>query len=390
MASSFILAAVRTPIGKLLGGLSGLSAPQLGAAAIREAVRRAGIDPRRLDEVILGQVLQGGAGQAPARHAALLAELPPEIPAVTVNKVCGSGLKAVMLADQAIRCGDAAAVVAGGMESMSQSPHALLRSRTGCKYGSQELVDLMIHDGLRCAWERETMGELAERMVQELGIERSQQDALAAESHRRAVRARDEGLFAAEVVPVVTPGGAAVHCDEGPRPGTTAEGLARLPPAFAPNGSITAGNSSQISDGAAAVVVVDESLAASSHVPWRARIVASAASGVEPRQLYLAPVVAIERVLARARLSPAEIDLVELNEAFAAQCVACLRRLAWDPERVNVHGGAIALGHPIGASGVRGLVTLIHALRQRRLRRGLVSLCLGGGNAVALIVELDA
>lgn len=387
---SYIISGARTPIGKLLGKLSSAAAPQLGAIAVREAVHRSRLDAGQIDEVILGNVLQAGVGQAPARQAALQAGLPPQIPALTINKVCGSGLKAVMLADQSIRSGDASIVVAGGMESMSRAPHLLLGSRTGRKYGSQELVDAMIWDGLRCSTEHASMGELAEATAQEYSITRTAQDEFAAESHHRALLAMETGKFAQELVPVSVGSGAGpVVSDEGPRADATCEKLRQLPTAFSAAGTITAGNSSQISDGAAAVVVVSDRIARAADTPWRARIVASAVSGVEPRQLFIAPVSAIEKVLAQSRLTPRDIDLLELNEAFAAQCLACLQQLKWPLEQANVHGGAIALGHPIGASGARVLVTLIHALVQRKLRRGLAALCLGGGNAVAMIIELE-
>ncbi len=389
--SSFIISAARTPIGKFLGSLSPLSAPQLAAVAVRAALSRAKLDSQRVDEVVLGHVLQAGVGQAPARQAALLAGLPPTIAAVTINKVCGSGLKAVMLADQAIRCGDAQVVVAGGMESMSRAPHLLVNSRTGQKFGHQQLLDALIHDGLWCATEQVAMGDLAEGTAKEFGVTRLEQDAWARESHCRAAGAVQAGHFDREIEPVELPGRKGptrVLRDEGPRAETSLESLAKLVPAFSDEGSITAGNASQLSDGAAAVVVVNEKIAAECQTPWTARIVASAVSGVAPRHLFIAPVSAIERVLAKANMSIADIDLIELNEAFAAQCLACTRQLPLAADRVNVRGGAIALGHPIGASGARVLVTLLHALVDHGHRRGLAALCLGGGNAVAMIVEL--
>ncbi|MGE3776545.1 MAG: acetyl-CoA C-acetyltransferase [Pirellulaceae bacterium] len=392
--ASYIVAGVRTPVGKLLGNLRTVAAPQLGAICVREVLARSGMLPEHVDEVVLGHVLQAGTGQAPARQAALLAGMPPQVPAVTINKVCGSGLKAVMMADQAVRCGDADVVIAGGMENMSRAPHAWLGSRTGHKLGSQEFVDLLLLDGLQCASTGLSMGAYAEDLAREANIDRSAQDAWACESHRRAVLAAVEGRFAAELVPVSFAGRAGepvvVQRDEGPRADASLATLARLHPAFATDGTVTPGNSSQISDGAAAVVVVSERRASRHPGPWRARIVASAAAGSEPRQLFLAPLAAIDRALARAQLKPQDIDLVEINEAFAVQCLACHQRLDWPDDRINVHGGAIALGHPIGASGARVLVTLLHALHQRQLRRGLVSLCIGGGNAVAMIVELES
>jgi acetyl-CoA C-acetyltransferase len=387
--NSYIVSAARTPIGKFLGSLSSLSAPQLGAIAVRAALSRANLDPQSVDEVILGHVLQAGVGQAPARQAALQAGIPPTVPAVTINKVCGSGLKAVMLADQAIRCGDARVVLAGGMESMSRAPHLLMNSRTGYKFGPQQLLDSLLHDGLWCATEQVAMGNLAEGTAREYAVSRMEQDACAAESHRRAVEAIQSGAFLREIVPVelsVRTGPKQVSADEGPRPDTTM--LAELNPAFSEDGTITAGNSSQLSDGAAAVAVVDEKTAEGCRSPWKARIVATAVSGVAPKDVFIAPVSAIKRVLAKASLSVEEIDLFEINEAFAAQSRACMKQLRLTGERVNVRGGAIALGHPIGASGARVLTTLLHALAHQGKRRGLASLCLGGGNAVAMIVEM--
>ena len=389
---SYIIAGARTPIGKLLGALSTLTAPELGSFAIREAVKRSGLDPKQIEEVIMGNVLQAGVGQAPARQAALRAGLPPAVAALTVNKVCGSGLKAIMLADQAIRCGDAKVIVAGGMESMSRAPHFLPDSRRGCKFGSQQFLDVMIHDGLWCPTEKQGMGTLADTLAREQNVSRDAQDQFAAESHRRAIAALERGDFARETVPVSVTnrrGSVLVERDEGPRADASLESLAQLTPAFSATGTVTAGNSSQISDGAAAVVVVDEATAARIASPWKARIVASATSGVAPKDVFVAPVTAMKHVLDKAQLQLAEIDLVELNEAFAAQCLACFKPFELDQSRVNVHGGAIALGHPIGASGARVLVTLLHALSQRGLKRGLASLCLGGGNAVAMIVEMQ-
>lgn len=338
----------------------------------------------------MGQILTAGVGQAPARQAALGAGLPATVAALTINKMCGSGLKAVMLADQVIRTGDAQCIVAGGMECMSRAPHLLVGTREGWKYGPQTVLDSMLHDGLWCPFEDAAMGAAADYIAASRSVNRSDQDAFAAESHRRAAAAIAAGRFNDEIVPVVVPGrkgDITIDRDEGPRPETTIEKLAALKPAFGNDGTVTAGNASQLSDGAAAVVVVDDELGRRSDSPLKARIVASATSGVEPKEIFIAPVSAIERVLAKARLTLDDIDLVELNEAFAAQCLACMRPLGLDPERTNVNGGAIALGHPIGASGARVLVTLLDALAARGLRRGLASLCLGGGNAVAMIVE---
>ena len=392
MPSSYIIAARRTPIGKLLGSLSTVPAPQLAGVAIKAALTDARIDAARVEEVILGNVLSAGIGQAPARQAALAAGIPPAAGALTINKVCGSGLKAVMLADQAIRAGDHRIVVAGGMENMSLAPHLLVGSRTGAKFGHQRMLDSMLHDGLWCAKEDQPMGALADCTATTCGISREQQDALAAASHRRAIAAQNNGYFRAEIAPVAVKAGkteALVDKDEGPRPDSTAESLARLRAAFAAEGTATAGNASQISDGAAAVVVVDEAIARESNAPLKARIVATATAGVEPKDLFIAPVGAMERVLAKAGLKAAEMDLFELNEAFASQTLACMQPFKLDPEKVNVNGGAIALGHPIGASGARVLVTLLHALAQRNLRYGLAALCLGGGNAVSMIVERE-
>ena len=390
MSSSYLLAACRTPIGKFLGALSSVPAPQLAASAIGEAISRSGLDPQQVEEVILGNVLSAGLGQAPARQAALLAGLPPSVVAMTVNKVCGSGLEAVTLADRAIRTGDAQIVVAGGMENMSRAPHLLPAVREGWKLGNREAVDSMIHDGLWCAFENQHMGSSAEYIAEKHRVTREDQDQYAVESHRRAAAAQEAGKFAAEIVPVTIKsrrGETVVESDEGPRAETDAASLAKLRASFGGEGTVTAGNASQLSDGAAAVVVASEAVAAGCDSPLKARIVASATSGVAPKDIFIAPVTAVQKVLEKANLTSDQIDLFELNEAFAAQSVACMRGLELDDARVNVHGGAIALGHPIGASGARVLVTLLHALADRNLKRGLASLCLGGGNAVAMIVE---
>jgi acetyl-CoA C-acetyltransferase len=377
-------------MGRLLGAVSSLPAPQLGGIVVTEAVRRAGLSAGEVSEVILGNVLSAGVGQAPARQAALLGGLPPTVAAVTINKVCGSGLKAVMLADQAIRCGDAAAIIAGGMENMSQSPHLLRGVRGGWRFGDQTATDSMVHDGLWCAFEHMSMGDEANYIAASRGVSRAAQDAFALESHRRALVAIDAGYFDREIVPVRIPsrkGETIVTRDEGPRADASAEKLAALAPAFDPAGSVTAGNASQISDGAAAVAVVDEATARRLNPEMCFRIVASATSGVPPKEIFIAPVSAIEMVLAKAKLTLAEVDLVELNEAFAAQCLACMSPLELSPEKTNVQGGALALGHPIGASGARVLVTLMHALVRTGKRLGLAALCLGGGNAVAMVIE---
>lgn len=392
MAESWILSAVRTPIGKFLGALADLTAPELGAIVVREALRRCGADFSEVDEVILGCVVQAGLGQNPARQAALKAGLPDTIAAVTVNKVCGSGLKAAMLADQAIRSGDARLIVAGGMESMSRAPFLLVGARNGWKYGDQKAVDALIHDGLWCAFEHCHMGESAEYIAERCDVSRDDMDRFAAQSHHRAAAAWDRGLFNAEVVPVTVGSGTKariVNRDEGIRPETSVEVLAKLKPAFRSDGRVTAGNASMMSDGASAVVVADAATARRLKVPPLARITASATAGVAPRDIFLAPVLAVRKVLDKAGLRLDDIDLFEINEAFAAQMRACLKELNLDEERVNVHGGAIALGHPIGASGARTLTTLLYAMQTRNVRRGLVSLCLGGGNAVAMIVERE-
>jgi acetyl-CoA C-acetyltransferase len=390
MADAYLLSAARTPIGKYLGSLSELPAPQLGAVAVAEALRRAGAAPAAVDEVIMGCVLQAGLGQNPARQAALKAGLPDTIAAFTVNKVCGSGLKAVMLAAQAIRAGDAELVVAGGMESMSRAPYLLYGARAGWKLGDQTAVDAMIRDGLWCAFEDWHMGEAAEHIGAKHDVSRPEQDRFALQSQRRAAAAWEEGAFDAEVVPVTVGSGAKakiVSRDEGLRPETTAEALAKLKPAFREDGCVTAGNSSLLSDGAAALVVASSRAAEKQGAKPMARVVSYATSGVAPKDIFIAPVLAVRKALEKAGLQQRDIDLFELNEAFAAQMLACGKELKLDESRVNVHGGAIALGHPIGASGARVLTTLLYAMQRRGARRGLASLCLGGGNAVAMVVE---
>ena len=390
MPRAFLLAAVRTPIGKFLGGLSDCPAPQLGGLAAAEALRRSGLPADRVDEVIMGHVLQAGVGQNPARQAALLAGLPTSIAAVTVNKVCGSGLKAVMLAAQAIRAGDAQVVVAGGMESMSRAPFLMNGARQGWKFGDQKVVDCMQNDGLTCPFEHWPMGEAAEYIAKKHDISRAEQDRFSARSQALAAAAWGQGFFNDEVLPVTVGSGTkarTVSRDESLRPETTAEGLAKLRPSFNQNGTVTAGNASTLSDGAAAVVVASGETVESLGVKPRAEIIAYATSGVDPKDIFIAPVLAIRQVLEKAKLTIRDIDLFEINEAFAAQMLACDKELGLDEERVNVHGGAIALGHPIGASGARVLVTLLHALEQRGARRGVAALCLGGGNAVAMVIE---
>jgi acetyl-CoA C-acetyltransferase len=388
---SVILSAVRTPTGKFLGALKDFSAPQLGALVVREAVRRAGIEPSTVDECIMGNVVSAGLGQNPARQAALHGGLPESVAALTINKVCGSGLKAVMLAQQGIATGDIEVAVAGGMESMSQVPYAVPRLREGLRLGNGELRDLMIHDGLWCAFEQCHMGLSGEVVASEFHVGRDAQDAYAAESHRRAAAAIEAGAFAAEILPVAIPQkkGApiVVDRDEAVRADTTAGSLARLKPAFKADGTVTAGNAPGVNDGAAALVVMASARAEALGLSPLARIVAQATSGLAPRLVMMTPVDAVRKVAAKAGWRLDEVDLFELNEAFAVQAVAVTRELGLDPAKVNVHGGAVALGHPIGASGARVLTTLIHAMALRRVRRGIATLCLGGGNGVALAVE---
>ncbi len=385
-----ILSACRTPIGRYLGGLSSLTAPQLGAVAIREAVRRAGIEPGAIDEVIMGHVLQGGAGQASGRQAAIHSGLPGTIPAVTINKVCGSGLKAVMLAAQSIKAGDAQCVVAGGMEAMSASPHYLYGMRTGIKAGNQTIVDGMIHDGLWDSFGTVHMGSYAEYTAQKAAITRQDQDEFALQSHRKAVAAQESCKFKAEIVPVevaAKTGAMKVETDEGPRKDTTLEALARLKPAFQKDGTVTPGNAPGLNDGASALVVASLAFARTHRLTPLARITSYATGGGEPKDLFFAPIVAVENLLRLEHKPISAFDLIEANEAFAVQALADGRALGWDWDRVNVWGGAIALGHPIGASGARVLTTLLHAMKDRGARTGLATLCLGGGNAVALAVE---
>jgi acetyl-CoA C-acetyltransferase len=390
MADAYLLSAARTPVGKYLGALADVPAPDLGAVALKEALRRGKAPAERIDEVVMGCVLQAGLGQNPARQAALKAGLPDSIAAFTVNKVCGSGLKAVMLAAQAVRAGDAELVLAGGMESMSRVPYLLFGARAGWKFGDQKAVDEMIHDGLWCAFEDWHMGEAAEHIAEKCGVSRADQDRFAAQSQRRAADAWERGAFAAEIVPVTVGSGAkarTINRDEGFRPDTTAGGLAKLRPAFREGGTVTAGNASTLSDGAAAVLVASARAAERLGTKPMARVVSYATGGVAPRDIFIAPVYAVRQALERAGLALHDIDLFELNEAFAAQMLACGKELGLDEAKVNVHGGAIALGHPIGASGARVLTTLLYAMERRGLKRGLASLCLGGGNAVAMVVE---
>jgi acetyl-CoA C-acetyltransferase len=393
MREAVILSAVRTPTGRFLGSLKGFTAPQLGAIVVKEAVSRAGVAPDAVDEVIMGNVVSAGLGQAPARQAALGAGLPPRVSAVTVNKVCGSGLKAVMLAAQAIATGDADIVVAGGMESMSNTPYLLPRAREGMRLGHGELLDAMIKDGLWEAYEDYHMGCCGENVADKYGIGRQEQDEYALRSHQKAVAAIKAGYFKDEIVPVGLPQRkgeptAVMEHDETPRADTTLDALSRLKPAFRENGTVTAGNAPGVNDGAAALVITSAEKALALGRQPMARVVAQASWGVEPAMVMMAPVGAVQRIWKKTGWTPADVDLFELNEAFAVQAVAVTRELALDPGRVNVHGGAVALGHPIGASGARVLTTLIHALRQRGGKRGVAALCLGGGNGVALAVEI--
>ncbi|WP_324668495.1 thiolase family protein [Geochorda subterranea] len=390
MREAVIVGAARTPIGAFLGVLSALSAPQLGASAIRGAVERSGVRPEDVDEVIMGNVLGAGLGQAPARQAALLAGLPRGVPCLTINKMCGSGLKAVMLAAQAIASGDADVVVAGGMESMSNAPYVVQGARAGLRMGHGRLVDTMIHDGLWDVYNDCHMGSCAELLAERRGFSRQEQDDYALESYRRARAAMTEGALAREIVPVQWEDGRGerheVHEDE--EPGRLVESRFRqLKPAFKAEGTVTPGNASSISDGAAAVVVVAEPVASRMGLRPMARIVAQAQAATDPEWFTVAPIAAIRRVLGKAGLDASAIDLYEINEAFAVVPMVAIRELGLDPGRVNVRGGAIALGHPIGASGARVLVTLLFAMEQRGARRGLATLCIGGGEAVALVVE---
>jgi acetyl-CoA C-acetyltransferase len=388
---SVIVSAVRIPTGKFLGMLKGFSATELGALVVREAVRRAGIDPARVDECIMGNVVSAGLGQAPARQAALRGGLADHVAALTINKVCGSGLKAVMLAAQGIGTGDIEIAVAGGMESMSNTPYLLNRVREGLRMGNSEIVDSMINDGLWCSFEQWHMGNAGEIVATECGISRTQQDEYAASSHRKAAAAADAGAFDAEILPIEVPQkkGSPVRVtrDESIRPDTTVETLAALKPAFRADGTVTAGNAPPVNDGAAALVVMSAQRAAALKQQPLARIVGQATSGLPPKHLLMTPVEAIRKVAAKVGWKLADVDLFEINEAFSVQLVAVLKQLEIDPAKVNVHGGAVALGHPIGASGARILTTLLYAMQRRKARRGIASLCLGGGNGVALAVE---
>jgi len=386
-----IISAARTPVGKFLGSLKGFKATDLGAIVVRESVKRAGIKPEDVDEVIMGCVIQAGLGQNPARQAALNGGLPSTVAAVTVNKVCGSGLKAVMMAAQGVQLGDSEMVVAGGMESMSNAPYLLPKAREGYRLGNGELIDSMINDGLWCAFENYHMGCTGEVVADEYSISRSQQDEFAVGSHRKAAAAIKAGLFKDEIVSVEIPQkkGAAIvfDTDETVREDTSMEGLSKLKPAFKSEGTVTAGNAPSVNDGASAVVVTSLRRARELGVEPMARIVAQAVSGVDPRLVMMAPVEAVRKLLRKTGWSGSEVDLVELNEAFSVAALAVTRELGLDPEKVNVNGGAVALGHAIGQSGSRLLTSILYEMKRRDVRRGIVSLCLGGGNAVAMAIE---
>ena len=391
-----IVSACRTAIGRFMGGFSTQPAPQLGAIVIREALRRAGVDPAVVNEVFMGCVIPNGIGQAPARQAALRGGVPPEVGAVTLNKVCGSGLKTVMLAAGLIRAGDGDVYVAGGMENMSLAPYMLLQGRSGYRLGNGEIVDALVHDGLWCSFTDQHMGNSAEFIAEQYGLTRQDLDEYAYHSHRKAISAMDAGRFKAEIVPVEVPQGkrppVIVDSDESPRRDTSVEALAKLKPAFKSDGIVTAGNSPGITDGAAAVVVMSRQMAGELGLKPLASIVGYDQAAVEPGWLFIAPAHAVRRLIKRTGTALAGYDLIEMNEAFAAQALADGRELeadGWDWNKVNVNGGAIALGHPIGCSGTRVLVTLLHALKDRGLGRGMATLCLGGGEAVALAVEME-
>ena len=391
MREAVIVSAARVPTGKFLGALKTLSATDLGARVIREAVSRAGIDPAEIDECIMGNVVSAGLGQAPARQAALRGGLSDHVAALTINKVCGSGLKAVMLAAQGIATGDIDIAAAGGMESMSNCPYLLPKARAGMRLGNAEALDAMIHDGLWCSIENWSMGLAGEAVAERYEVSREDQDAFAAASHKKAATAIRECWFKDEILPVEIPQKRGdpirVEHDEAVRPDTSVDALARLKPAFQEDGSVTAGNAPGVNDGAAAVVLMAAEAAASRHLTPMARVVGQSVSGLPAKWLLMTPVQAVTKLLGKVGWKLDDVDLIELNEAFSAQAVAVIRKLGADPAKVNVHGGAVALGHPIGASGARILTTLLYALERRHLKRGIATLCLGGGNGVALAIE---
>jgi acetyl-CoA C-acetyltransferase len=391
-----IVSAVRTPVGKFLGGLAPLPAHTLGGIVIQAACQRAQLDPALIDEVIMGEVVQAGVGQAPARQAAIKGGVPPQVGALTVNKVCGSGLKATMLGAQAIKAGDADIILAGGMESMSNTPFLLPKARTGYRYGNDTLVDSAYHDGLYCSIEDQVMGLAAEFIADKYEITREEMDQFSLESHQKALAAIDAGKFKAEIVPVQVPAGkgkfTVVDTDEGPRRDTSLEILAKLKPAFKSDGRVTAGNAPGLNDGAAAVVVMSREKAEQLGKQPLARIVGYAQAAVEPAWLFIAPARAVPKLLDKIGWKLGDVDLIEINEAFAAQALADgkdMQKLGWDWSKVNVNGGAVALGHPIGCSGARVLTTLIYALKDRGLKKGIATLCLGGGEAVAMAIEIE-
>ena len=394
MRDAVIVSAVRTPTGKFLGALKDFKATELGAMVVREAVVRAGVDPAVVDECIMGNVIQAGSGQNPARQAALNGGLPDSVAAMTINKVCGSGLKAVMLAAQGIATGDIDVAVAGGMESMSNAPYLLPRIREGLRMGNGEIVDAMITDGLWCAFENCHMGMSGEVVAETYHVARTEMDEYAAASHKKAAAATRQGWFKDEILPITIPqrkgSPIVVDTDEPIRPDTTTDALGALKPAFKKDGTVTAGNAPGVNDGAAALVVMSADKARELRLTPMARIVGQATSGLAPRLVMMTPVEAVRKVAAKIGWKLGDVDLFEINEAFAVQLVAVMRELGIDPSRVNAHGGAVALGHPIGASGARVLTTLLYAMKRRQARRGIAALCLGGGNGVALAVELTA
>jgi acetyl-CoA C-acetyltransferase len=394
MRDAVIVSAVRTPTGKFLGALKDFKATELGAMVVREAVARAGVDPSVVDECIMGNVIQAGSGQNPARQAALNGGLPDSVAAMTINKVCGSGLKAVMLAAQGIATGDIDVAVAGGMESMSNAPYLLPRVREGLRMGNGEIVDAMITDGLWCAFENCHMGMSGEVVAETYHVARTEMDEYAAASHKKAAAATGQGWFKDEILPITIPQrkgpAVVVDTDEPIRPDTTTDALGALKPAFKKDGTVTAGNAPGVNDGAAALVVMSADKARELRLTPMARIVGQATSGLAPRLVMMTPVEAVRKVAAKIGWKLGDVDLLEINEAFAVQLVAVIRELGIDPSRVNVQGGAVALGHPIGASGARVLTTLLYAMKRRQARRGIAALCLGGGNGVALAVELAA
>ena len=389
---AYIISACRSAIGTLHGGLGSITAPQIGAMAVKEAVKRAGIEAADIDEVIMGQVVQGGCGQAPARQAMINAGLPPETAALTINKVCGSGLKAVMLAAQAIRAGDADVFVAGGMESMSNAPYVLRGAKTGLRWGHKKLDDIMVSDGLWDSFNDFHMGCAAEIIARQEKITREAQDEYAVNSHQKAVKAQEAGKFKDEIFDVGVPqrkkDPIIFNVDECPRQGMTAEKLARLRPAFEKDGTVTAGNAPGLNDGGSASVVVSGSYLKDKNLTPLARVVEYAVAGTKPELLFYAPIYAVQNLMKKMNVDVNHWDLIEANEAFSVQCLADGQALGWDWDRVNVHGGAVALGHPIGASGTRVLTTLIYALKDRGLKNGMATLCLGGGNAVAMAIEM--